>query len=184
MFTVKPHTPVFQEWKFVNQERSFSGFAHVYSHAVLTRMTGWRQCMLWGWDDMLVSGERDDTDLDKGKKNLQWPRTASVTLLRGVVYKQNGNLAVEAVALRWKERQIAHSLPKAALHQAEFKSPLSEGLCQYLQVAERCFGSFDTVSPAAQWRTDRVNGGSGQKNTKSQSVSSWRAGEQGRTCIC
>lgn len=182
MFTVKPHTPLFQEQKFVNQERLFSNFARVYSHTVLARMTGWRQRTPWGWDDTLVCGERDDTDLDKGKRKICSDH--SVTLLRDTVYEQNGNLAVEAVSLRWKEWQIAHSFPKAALHQARVQEPVNRRFMPIFTNHRKKFpqlwhgeSSYSVTDWQGEWWQC-------SEHKEPESVTSWRAGEQGRTCIC
>lgn len=168
MFTVKPHSPLFQEQKFVNQERSFSGFARVCSHTLLARTTGWRNARCGGgWDDMLVCRERDDTDLEKEKSAVTMYSISCASPRHGVCAEWKSGCWSWFPAM--KKSANCTLQPKAALRQTGIKNLLTEGLCQYSQITERCFGSFDMQSTVAQWWTGRVNGGSAQ-NTKRQSL--------------
>lgn len=158
----------FKNKKFVNQERSFSGFARVCSHTLLTRTTGWRNARCGGgWDDMLVRRERDDTDLEKEKSAVTMYSISCASPRHGVCAEWKSGCWSWFPAM--KKSANCTLQPKAALRQTGIKNLLTEGLCQYSQITERCFGSFDMQSTVAQWWTGRVNGGSAQ-NTKRQSL--------------
>lgn len=139
----------------------------VVTHSSLGRLGEGNAHCGGGWDEMLVCWERDDTD-------LEGERSAVTTYSISCASPRHG------VCAGWKlgcwswfpaMRKTANCTPqpKATLCQVGFKDLLVEGLCQYLQITERCFGSFDIQNTVAQWWTGRVNGGSAQ-NTKRQSL--------------
>lgn len=183
MFTVKPHTPLFQEQNLVNQERTFSGFAHVYSHAVLAMTTEWRQHAPWGWDDPLVCGERDDTDLDK-EKSAVTTYSMSCTSPRCTVWAKwkSGCWSCLPVMKRMANRTLLpQSCPPTSrvqeLVNRRFMPTFTNGRKTFQQLWRGKSSHSVTDWQGKQWHFL-------EEHNDPEFVSSWGVGEQCRTWIC
>jgi len=184
LFTVKPHTPPFQDQKFVNHERSFSSFTRVCSHPVLAGTTGWRQGAPWGWDNALICGERDDTGLDKGKKNLQWPTySISYASLRRGVWA-DWKSSCRSCFPPMKRTANLTLLPQSCPPPSRVQEPVTRGFMPIFTNHRKMFpqlchgGSSLSVTG---WQDEQRHF---SEHKEPELAPSWGAGEQGRTCIC